>query len=93
VSADARRYDEPGRSGPADVVSGYLSAIAIFASVVSLAWHPLRLVLLGMLLALLASGMASTERTRRLSLAAVLVTALCFFLGMTIAVVTERPLW
>ena len=93
MSADAGRYDDARRGRPSDVVSGYLASIGIFAGVVALAWHPLRLVPMAMLLSLVASAMASTDRTRRLALAAVLVTAVCFFLGMTIAVVTERPLW
>jgi hypothetical protein len=82
---------EPGRTRPAEIVAGYLSALAIFASVVALAWHPLRLSPLAMLLALVASGMAG--RNRRLAFAAVMIAAVCFFLGMTISVVTERPLW
>ncbi len=93
MSTEAGRYEEIGRARPADVVSGYLAAIGIFAGLVALAWHPLRLVPMAMLLSLVASGMASTQRTRRLALAAVLITALCFFLGMTISVVTQRPLW
>ena len=93
MSSDVRSYEEAGRARPADVVAGYLASIGIFAGLVAVAWHPLRLVPLAMLLALLAAAMASTERTRRLAFAAVLITALCFFLGMTISVVTERPLW
>jgi predicted branched-subunit amino acid permease len=94
VSAETGSYDQGReRTGPADIVSGYFSAIGIFAGLVALAWHPLRLVPIAMLLALLASAMATSERNRRLAFAAVLITALCFFLGMTISVVTERPLW
>jgi len=90
MSADAANA-EPTRSGPADIVSGYLSALAIFASVIALAWHPLRLLPFAIVLALVASGMG--HRNRRLAFAAVAITGICFFLGMTIAVVTQRPLW
>jgi len=42
-------------------------------------------------LAMISSAM--TGRSNKLAFAAVLVGAACFFLGMTIAVVTGRPLW
>ena len=90
MSADS--IDSPsGRSRPSEIVSGYLSALAIFAGLVAIAWHPLRLSPLGMLLALVAAAMAPRHRT--LALAAVAISAICFFLGMTVAVVTSRPLW
>ncbi|MBX5475057.1 MAG: hypothetical protein IRZ20_08595 [Thermoleophilia bacterium] len=92
MSVERATFDEPGRARPAEIVSGYLSSLAIFASLVSLAWHPLRLVLVSMVLALLAAAMAGRHH-RRLAPAAVFIAAACFFLGMTIAVVTERPLW
>jgi hypothetical protein len=79
------------RPRSAEVVAGYLSALAIFASAIALAWHPLRLSPPAMLLALIASGMA--PRNNRLAFAGVAIAAACFFLGLTIAVVTERPLW
>ena len=43
------------------------------------------------MLAMISAGM--TGRGKRLPLAAVLVAAVCFLLGMMISVVTERPLW
>jgi hypothetical protein len=91
VSADSEIVREPGRARPGEVVSGYLSALAIFASVVAVAWHPLRLSPPAILLALVAAGMAG--RNRSLALAAVMIAAVCFFLGMTVSVVTSRPLW
>lgn len=80
-----------GHAPASQVVAGYLASFSIFASLISLAWHPLRLVAPAMALALIAAGMAGGRR--RLPLAAVGIAALCFFLGMTISVVTERPLW
>jgi hypothetical protein len=91
VSASGFDYDEGAGSGPAQTVAGFLSTFAIFASLFALAWHPLRLIPAAMVLALVAAAMA--PRGNRLGLAAVLIAALCFFLGMTIAVVTQRPLW
>jgi hypothetical protein len=78
-------------SRPADVVAGYLAAFSIFASAISLAWHPLRLVAPAIVLALISAAMGG--RHQRLAFAAVLIAAICFFLGLTISVVTGRPLW
>jgi hypothetical protein len=74
-----------------EVVAGYLAALSIFASAISVAWHPLRLVIVAMLLALLSSAMSTTNQ--RLPFAAVLIAATSFFVGMSIAVATQNPLW
>jgi hypothetical protein len=79
-----------GRSS-AQVVAGYLSALAIFTALISLGWHPLRLDPVALLLALVGAGMAG--RGRRLALAGVMITAACFFLALSISVLTQRPLW
>jgi hypothetical protein len=87
-------YEEQpaARSRPSDTIAGFLSAMAIFICLIGLAWHPLRLILPGIAIAMVGAGMAG-PRSRRLAFAAVLVTAACFFFGMLIAVVAERPLW
>ena len=77
---------------PSQTVAGYLAAVSIFISLISLAWHPLRLILPSVLVALIAAAMGG-GRHQRLAFAAVMIAAACFFLGMTIAVVTSRPLW
>ena len=82
---------EPAASRPSEWVAGYLATIAIFASLVGIAWHPLRLILPSIVLALLAAGMGG--RQQRLAFAAVLVCAGSFFLGMMFAVLTQNPLW
>ena len=86
------RFLHHGATGqrPAHVVAGYLAALSIFASAISLAWHPLRLVLVAALLAIVSAGMAPKSR---LSLAAALIAAVCFVVGMAIAVVVSHPLW
>ena len=91
MSSSELGYDESTGTRPSEIVAGYLAALAIFASLISLAWHPLRLVLPAMAISLIAAGMGG--RFRRLSFAAVLVAAACFFLGTMISVITERPLW
>jgi hypothetical protein len=82
---------ESDRSRPTDIVAGYLAAMAIFICLIGLAWHPLRLILPGIVVAMIAAGMGG--RHQRLAFAAVSIAAACFFLGMIITVLTERPLW
>ena len=82
---------QPERNEQVDVIAGWLASLAIFASLISLAWHPIRLLAPAMLLALISAGMAG--RGKRLPLAAVLTVAVCFFLGMMITVITGRALW
>jgi hypothetical protein len=85
IEADA------GPSHATELVAGYLAALAIFASLISLAWHPIRLLAPAMLLSLISAGM--TGRGKRLPFVAVLTVAACFFLGMMITVITGRALW
>jgi hypothetical protein len=79
------------RSHTVELVADYLAVFAISASVIALAWHPIRLLGPALLLALVSAGM--TGRGKRLPFAAVLVVAVCFFLAMMISVVTGRALW
>jgi hypothetical protein len=76
---------------PSETVAGFLASLAIFASLISLAWHPLRLILPAVLISLIAAAIGG--RHQRLAFVAVMIAAACFFLGMTIAVVTSRSLW
>jgi hypothetical protein len=76
---------------PAETVAGYLSAMAIFVSVVGIAWHPLRLILPSLVLALVAAGMAGPGK--RLPFAAVMICSVSLFFGFTVAVVTSHALW
>ena len=85
-------HSEPGSERrPAETVAGFLSAIAIFMSLVGLAWHPLRLILPSLAIALVAAGMGPSKG--RLQFAAVLICTACFFFGLTIAVAFSKPLW
>jgi hypothetical protein len=79
------------RSRPSETIGGYLSALAIFVSLIGIAWHPLRLIAPSIVIALVAAAMGG--RHQRLAFAAVLVTASAFFVGMLIAVITSRALW
>jgi hypothetical protein len=91
VNAESEILHEPVRRRSAETVAGYLSSIAIFVSIVGIAWHPLRLILPALLIALVAAGMAGPGR--RLQFAAVLICAVCLFLGFTVAVATSHALW
>jgi hypothetical protein len=82
---------QPEPNHATELVAGYLAALSIFASLISLAWHPLRLEGPAIVIALISAGM--TGRGKRLPFAAVLIAAICFFLGLMISVITERPLW
>jgi hypothetical protein len=74
-----------------DTVAGFLAAMAIFICLIGIAWHPLRLILPGIVIAMVAAAMGG--RFQRLAFAAVLVAAGSFFVGMLVAVVTQNPLW
>jgi len=74
-----------------DTVAGFLAAMAIFICLIGIAWHPLRLILPGIAIAMVAAAMGG--RFQRLAFAAVLVAAGSFFVGMLVAVVTQNPLW
>ena len=76
---------------PAHTVAGFLSAMAIFAALIGLAWHPLRLIPIATLLALISAAMA--PRGNRLAMWGLFICAGCFFFGLLIAVVTSRSLW
>jgi len=91
VSASGAHLDGEARTSPSETVAGYLAAFSIFASLIALAWHPLRLLGPAILFAMVSAGMGG--RHRRLAFAAVLIAAACFVLGLTIAVVTQRRLW
>jgi len=91
LNAEGEIYQEGSGKRSSETVAGFLSAIAIFMSLVGLAWHPLRLILPSLAIALIASGMGSGKG--RLQFAAVIICGVCFFFGLTIAVSFSKPLW
>ena len=91
MNAEGELFHEGTERRPSETVAGFLSAIAIFVSLVGLAWHPLRLILPSLAVALIASGMGAGKG--RLQFAAVLICSVCLFFGFTIAVVTSHALW
>jgi hypothetical protein len=91
VSAESSSVPQPSRRSTSLTVSGYLSTMAIFVSLVGIAWHPLRLILPSLFISLVAAGMAGAGH--RLQLAATMICTACFFLGLTVAVITSHPLF
>lgn len=77
--------------GPAETLAGYMSATAIFLAAAALAFRPLVLALAALVLALTATAIGG--RWGRLHGIAVGAATLGFILGMSIAVVTGRPLF
>jgi len=92
MSSVEQPLDNAESSGTSDTIAGFLGAMAIFICLIGLAWHPLRLILPGIVIAMISAGMAG-PRSRRLTFAAAMISAACFFAGMLIAVITQRSLW
>ena len=76
---------------PADAIAGLLASLSLFASLIGLAYRPARLIPFALLLAVIAAGMSG--RHSRLAAAAVGTGAVCFVLGMAIAVITNNPVF
>jgi hypothetical protein len=82
---------DPAARRPSETVSGFLAAISIFTSITGIFWHPLRLILPALALALISSGMAAGKG--RLQATSVAVGGASLFLGLALAVATGHALW
>lgn len=82
---------ELDRRGPAEILAGYMSVTAIFLAAMALAFRPLVLALAALVLSLTATAIGG--RWGRLHAIAVGAATVGFILGMSIAVVTSRPLF
>ena len=87
--AEATNVQAPADRRTVETVSGYLASFAIFVSFLGIFWHPLRLIIPSLVVALVAAGMARG----RVQLAAVMIGSVCLFLGLTFAVATSHALW
>lgn len=86
-----------------DTLAGLMSAVAIFIAVLGatdfnfsiegthLDARPVRISVAAVVLALIAAGLGG--RHRRLAGAAVAIAGACWVIAMTVAVVTQRPLF
>ena len=79
------------RWSTADTVAGFLATLSIVASALALIWRPVRLIPFAVVLALIAARMSA--RNQRIAWYAVVAAVICWTAGMTIAVVTENPLY
>ena len=79
------------RDRPSDGIAGFLASVALFASLIGLAYRPVRIIPFALVLALVATGMGG--RHQRLATAALGVGAVCFMVGMAIAVITNNPVF
>ena len=79
------------RAGPAEVIAGYMSAAAIFLAAMAVVVRPLPIALAALALSLVATAIGG--RWGRLHALAVGAATVGFVLGMTVAVVTGRPLY
>lgn len=75
----------------ADLLSGLFAAAALFFSLIALAYHPVPVGVTAIALSLLAVGMSA--RHQRLAAAALAVSGACFVVGMSLAIITDNPLW
>jgi len=75
-----------------EIVAGYLAAFSIFISGLAIVYRPVRLAPAAIALALFAAVLTG-ERSQRLVQIAIFAGVVGWLLGMTAAVVTEKPLW
>jgi len=76
---------------PADAIAGLLAALALFASLIGIAYRPVRVIPFAIALALVATAMGG--RHARLATTALIVGGLCFVAGMAVAVITNHPIF
>jgi hypothetical protein len=79
------------RPGHGETIAGYMSAAAIFIAAMAVVVRPLPLAVAALLLSLVATGIGG--RWGRLHAVAVGAATVAFIVGMTIAVITGRPLY
>ena len=80
-----------GRASAAQLVADFLATFAIFAALAALVWSPARLATAAVFIALFAAVLGG--RDRYLVPFAVGLTGACWFLGMTLAILLERPIF
>ena len=90
MSAQERPAAE-GREPASWTVAGYLAAASLFVGAIALVWYPGRIGPGAILVALFAAAIGGPHR--RLAGVAVAISTLCWLIGMTIAVLYERPIF
>ncbi|MBA2332716.1 MAG: hypothetical protein H0V94_08010 [Actinobacteria bacterium] len=82
---------ESHREDARETVAGLMATAAMAAALLGVAYRPVRLIPVAIVLALVAARM--TTRYSRLAGIAIAVVVVCWVLGMAIAVITENPLY
>ena len=77
--------------GAGEAVAGVLAAASMFVSLIALVERPARIAPGAIVIALVAAGIGG--RHARLAAFAVAVSAVCWIVGMTVAIATDRPLF
>ena len=88
-------YDESERAPDAipasQYIAGFLATVAIFAALVGIVYYPGRVASGAILVALIAAAIGGFQS--RLAAFAVGIATLCWFSGMVISIVFERPVF
>ena len=82
---------ETGRQRASDGVAGFLAAAALFVGLIAIVYKPAQVGAGAIFVALIAAAMGGPQR--RLAAAALVVATAGWVLGMTLAVLLDRPLW
>jgi hypothetical protein len=82
---------DSGDARPVDGVAGFLAAAAIAVAAIGIAYRPVRLIPVAVVLALAAAGMSA--RHQKLAVWAVVICAVCWVVGMTVAIWTNNALY
>jgi hypothetical protein len=83
--------NERERQRAADGVAGYLAAAALFVGLIGIVYKPAQVGVGAILVALLAATIKRPQR--RLAAAALVIATASWILGMTLAVLLDRPIW
>jgi hypothetical protein len=85
------RAELRSRQRPTETVAGLLAAASIAMSAIGLTYRPVRIIPFAIFFALLAAAFGG--RYSRLALAATITGAVCFVVGMALAVWTRNPIF
>jgi hypothetical protein len=89
VSAQGQELGD--RVRPAQLVADFLATFAIFAALIGVIHEPAKLCTAGVFFALVAGAMGG--RDARLVPFAVILTTVCWFVGIAAAILFERPIF
>jgi len=91
LPGEVENEQDASRTHGVETIGGFLAAAAMFVAAAGVAYRPLRLIPIAIIMSLVAVGIGG--RAARLAGIAVAFTGACFVLGMVAAVVTSHPLW